>query len=68
MPAIDQTIIWNRPEETMPDDEITVLAATEDEIISAYHADGQWKDASTDKPIFYQVTWWALLPEPPAVN
>jgi hypothetical protein len=59
---------WDAVENRLPDDDITVLIATDDgEVHTGFHDAGQWRDAATAMRVGAQVTHWADLPAHPTL-
>ena len=61
-----ETLNWHRVADTLPDDDITILAAWDDGTVEAVFKDGEaWRlcysgDAAAEAP-----TWWAEWPAGP---
>jgi hypothetical protein len=64
---IQTTLTWHRVEETVPDDNTTVLVAAQDGIVEAGQYDSQadaWLD-EFDIPLPQRITHWADFPTHP---
>lgn len=64
--GVTQTaVVWRRPADELPDDEMTVLLALADgEVWTGFHDAGSWRFVSADL-IETEVLWWAHFPAPP---
>jgi hypothetical protein len=65
--TLKRELVWVPVAEAMPDDEMTVLVASdagEPDISLAWHADGEWRDCGTAE-IIGHVSHWMHLPEHP---
>ena len=66
-PSPEEVLQWQRLDDGLPDDDITVLAAWDDGTVEAVFRDGEaWRlchsgDAAAEAP-----TWWAEWPTGPA--
>jgi hypothetical protein len=59
------TITWHKCSDQMPDDDESVLLATDDgEVVVGYHGDDEWWEYGLDTTI-HCVTHWADLPAHP---
>jgi len=71
-PAACDSVIWISPKVEMPDDETTVLIALSDgEVWTGYHADGMWlfcEGSPIDQGDGTFVEWWAEFPLPPPAD
>lgn len=66
-PPQPRTTFWIDVRDHMPDDEIQVLVyLATDQHQLAYHVDGQWRSAETERELDSEVTHWADPPDPPS--
>lgn len=65
MAALSEIIEWFRTEDSLPDDDTTVLVIQggDTEVFLGFYDSGRWKDA--DGFLLNDVIFWAHMPEGP---